>query len=68
MINNLNGTVKEFAEACYCHANSIDELKEILEYEDLKCDCDTWGLTKSEAKTAIKAAIQELESEQEQGQ
>ena len=65
MINNLNGTVKEFAEACYNNANSIDELKEVLESEDLKLYCETWGITEVEAKEAINAAIKELESEHE---
>lgn len=56
-INELEGQVKAFAEACY-DTNSISELEEALNLEEADAtDCQEWRVTPEEWRQAIQAAL-----------
>jgi len=54
-----------FADACYT-MNTIDELREALTEEPDRIDMETWGLSESEWRQQIEAAIDLMSQEEEE--
>ncbi len=64
MIDDLNGNVKAFAEACY-DMNTIEDLKKPFCAAN-EIDCNEWKISAEEWKLAVEAALNEMLSKNEE--